>query len=356
MRPLTPPARIVLKRLSRKQKLRLLRRSRRVERRRTHRSRKRILHTNAIVDYSNIQAPEVFTLGDVEARIELLKFLSKLRNLVVQKGKATRINFSGTRKMIADGTLLFTAELRRILRLSMARVPISCIGPRNQKVAQVLSQIGVFALLRYRGKVRPSLPDVVNWRFATGNGVVGNKYDDVLGAYDGILAESLSQGLYVGLVEAMTNSHHHAYIARRGDGLGIENEPRDWWMFTQERDGNLSVVFCDLGVGIPETLPRTRPSLWQSLTDRLSGRRMSDGTIIYEAILDSRSRTGASYRGRGLRQLVDVIQKVPVGKLMIFSNGGLYTCIGGIEKHFDFKDSILGTLIIWNVPVRPLEA
>ena len=43
------------------------------------------------------------------------------------------------RRMVADGTLLFRAELERCLRLTGFRVPVRCLPPRKAKVAEVLT-------------------------------------------------------------------------------------------------------------------------------------------------------------------------------------------------------------------------
>ena len=309
--------------------------------------RKRIIQ-----NFHTISAPEIIGLSDVNQRSETLNFVNRIRELGALYGRSIRINFSDTRKMIADGTLLLTAELMRLKRITGGEIKIRCIEPRNQKVAQVLKQIGLFSFMRHRCPIKPTLPDVVNWRFATGNNVDGQQFDAILGAYDGVFSKALSEGLYVGLAEAMTNCHHHAYISIRKDGLNIENEVRDWWMFSQEKDGDLFVAFCDLGVGIPETLPITRPSRWAEMVKNVGRIEVTDGRAILEAIEDSRTRTGAKNRGHGLKQLTDVILATPGSRLAILSNSGMYVCMDGEEKVFDFSDSVLGTLIFWRVPLN----
>ena len=125
---------------------------------------------------------------------------------------AVLVDFSATGKMIADGTLLFYAELCRLKRL-MRGVKIKCVPPRNPKVAQVLKQVGIFDLVGYRRRIKTTDADVIHWRSANGHEVLGEKFDDVLGHYDGHITEALSQKLYLGFTEAMTNCHHHAYLS-----------------------------------------------------------------------------------------------------------------------------------------------
>lgn len=278
----------------------------------------------------------------------MLRFITKLREAVVLQRRSVRIDFTNTQKMYADGTLLFYAELSRLNRLK-GNAEIKCSPPQNEKVAQVLKQVGIFDLLGYRKTIETTHDDVIHWRSANGHEVNGEKFDQVLGHYDGQITEALSQKLYLGFTEAMTNCHHHAYIEARPDGLNVANEPRDWWMFSQERDGWLTVVFCDLGIGIPGTLPIKKPTLWQRI--QLFGSRL-DAHAIQEAIGESRTRTGLHHRGKGLKQLVDVVAHVAHGEISIFSNKGRFTLKCQKEIISQFKDNIYGTLIFWKVPIK----
>lgn len=301
------------------------------------------------VQYQIIQAPEIFSLYNPEQRKLLLRFIERLRRVVALDQKPTLIDFTPTRKMFADGTLLFVAELRRLIKLTRNSVKIRCTPPRNKKATQVLKQVQVLTLLKYRRHIDLTDRDVVNWRFAAGHEVVGERYDDILGHYDGTLTPCIQTGFYHGLTEAMTNCCHHAYIMEREDGLEIKNEESEWWMFSQERDGELSVVFCDLGVGIPNTLPLQRPSLWEKIK-ALGGK--SDAKIIHAAIEDSKTRTGLHHRGKGMKQLLEVIQKSQKGNLVVYSNRGCYAVHDESERVFDYTDSVLGTLISWKVPIE----
>lgn len=318
--------------------------------------RRRKLRTAAegLRNYIQIKAPDVFTVGQEEARRKFLRFNTRLRNVSIIDGRSVCIDFSGTRKMLADGTLLFFAELSRLRRLSSRpHVRIRCIPPRDAKVAQVLKQVGIFDLLGYRKKIEPSFPDVIHWRSASGREVNGEEYDSVLGNYEGRIADALGKKFFGGVTEAMTNCHHHAYIDVRPDGLNAGSEPKEWWMFSQEKDGSLTVVFCDLGIGIPGSLPAKKPGLWRRVKKTFGSNL--DAHAIQEAITDSKTRTGKHHRGKGLKQLIDVVSSASGGRVDIFSNKGCFTLKSGRETIFQFKDSILGTLIHWTVPIEDLS-
>lgn len=311
--------------------------------------RRRARTINAIrPNYHLIVAPHVFNLHETKYRNRLASFLRKLRHNVVTLQRPVQIDLLATKKMWAGATLLFKAELIRIYKITNGKAQICCRRPSNKKVQQVLRQTAIGKLLRFRVNEAAAYEDVIHWRHAEGTNAEGAKYDTILGKYDGTIAEPLAKGLYLGLTEAMTNCHHHAYIKPRSDGLDHQDETTDWWMFSQEKDGNLHVVFVDLGVGIPGSLPVKQPSLWKRLT--FQGVE-DDATVIEEAVKESRSRTGLPHRGKGLKQLVDIIEITPRASLHIYSNSGLYKYDqAGVEK-INYSESILGTLIAWRVPL-----
>lgn len=320
----------------------------RARRRNTHRQRK-AYSKRVRCERFTIRAPAWFTIDNADRRSKLLSFLSKLR-MSVKKHKHVVVDFTNTQRMVASGTLLFRAELCRLRNYYHENFRLRCIPPSKPKVAQVLKQVGVYRLMNYKSSVRASASDVVKWRHANGHQAVGAQFDTVLGDYDGVIPVSLVSGLYRGVTEAMVNCCNHAYISTREDGLSVAHERSDWWMFSQERDNRLTVVFCDLGIGIPRSLPRQKPKIWESILAKVQAPK--DSEIIGEAVKESMTRTGKSYRGRGLSQLVAAVKNVDGGYLAIYSNHGKYHVKGDVVTMHNYDDSILGTLIEWSIPVR----
>ena len=280
----------------------------------------------------------------------MLHRLGQLRKQAVS-GSALCLDFSRTEKLAADGTLLFFAELRRLIKHSETALKISCIPPTNNKVSQVFQQIGLFSLLGVVSGATPQDDDVVNWRFAHGHKVDGARYEDVLANFDGDIANELQQSLFTGITEAMTNVVNHAYDKPREDGAGIANS-REWWMFSQAKNGLLTVAFLDLGAGIPRTLPENRPTVWRRFLQ--VGKRLDSRAIDY-AVTDSISRTNESHRGKGLGQILRVVDSVKGGEMAILSNFGALIRKNGVTQRIDYRDSIMGTLIYWNIPLEPEE-
>lgn len=298
-------------------------------------------------------APEIFSL-DGKARTILLKSITALRRKIGELGEDVILDFTKTEKVFAEGMLLFYAELKRLLRHTRGKVEIGCIPPHNSKVAQILKQLGILDLLGVKVEITPVDHDVVNWRAASGNLVLGSKYDEILQKYDGEIAPCLQENLYTGITESMTNVLNHAYDLTREDGLEIVEETSNWWMFSHQVENFLTVVFCDLGAGIPRTLPLKRKKAWNRL--RRKGLR-SDSEIIKFAVKDSVSRTRKSHRGKGLRQIVHVVEGLEGGEVAVLSNSGVLVMkTGSNTRTVDYSDTIMGTLIFWKIPLHAKEA
>lgn len=297
-----------------------------------------------------IIAPEIFSLETEDTRTPLLYFLARLRLLFLAPDlRAIVIDFSHTRRFVASGTLLFYAELTRLLKFVANRIRVRCTEAQNPRASQVLQQIGIFGLCGHSAHGTPTYADVVHWRVAQGHLVDNSICAHAIEAYEGQLADPLLHGIFRGLGEAMTNAKHHAYTGLRDDQLEFAQPQDDWWMFSQARNGVLSVVFCDLGVGIPVTLPVKKPNIFARLL--ALGRASSDAACIEEAIDDSMTSTNLPGRGHGLGNIINVVAKSPSGVVMVMSNRGCYIINNGKKMAFDFRESILGTLIFWRIPL-----
>ncbi len=197
---------------------------------------------------------------------------------------------------------------------------------------------------------------MVHWRTAHGQKAEGEKSGNLLDEYAGQIAKDLMSALFVGVTEAMTNVHHHAYIKPSEHCKVADYCRKDaengggWWMFSQKKDGYLHVVICDLGVGIPGSLPERRPKLVERLLSLGQGDK--DSKYIEHAVEDSVSRTRKHHRGKGLGQIVNgLLEHSQDSNILIHSNRGYFRRDKDGVKTYDFKDSILGTVICWRTPL-----
>lgn len=301
-----------------------------------------------------LYAPSEFSITNDVCRIQLMGFLDSLRHIFVNNSDiALVIDFSKTEKFDSSGTILFYAELIKLIEYGKGRIRLRCTTPANERASQVLEQIGIYKLCSHPSHGSPTREDVVHWRVARGHLIDNSLCAPAIEAFEGQLATPLVDGILSGLGEAMANAVEHAYIGTRDDGLNF-GELKDWWMFSQSKDSHLTVVFCDLGVGIPVTLPIKRPVVFRILESL--GLSSSDSACIEEAIKESRSRTGNPGRGHGLGEIIDVIEKIPEGLAVVYSNKGSYLLKKGIVTKYDYKTSILGTIICWRLPLDGVVA
>jgi len=354
MKRLSTDDRLAWIRLSNKREKKHLKRIQPLNNRR--KPKKSLTHSSDI-----LKAPEVFELIKSRHHKKLLEFIGKLRDKVlIQKNKVI-VDFSSTKSMVVCGTLLFFSELHRIERELGSLNLVSCIPPKDETVSQVLKHLGILNMLNNNSPIIPKRVDVINWKTASGEITDATKVGQIL-EEQSKLPKDKSKKLYRGVSEAMTNVSQHAYMDLRNDGANIVGE-KGWWMFCREEDDHISVAFCDLGVGIPITLPKTiegnkEESLFKTILQTLFGSdkvKYSDGELIRAAIEIKRSRTQKRHRGKGLLDMIKAIDNTQGGRLTILSNKGCYLYnLNNTKPSEDiknYKDSIFGTLIIWSLPI-----
>ncbi|WP_156373055.1 hypothetical protein [Deinococcus sp. Leaf326] len=360
-----------VRRLSTSQKTFRIRRQGKLERsRRAYRLKRQMarrqIHVRKVegtyLDFHRIRAPKVFGLSVESERSNVLNFLKNLRDTVGIQKKHVLIDFSETETLIADAMLLAYAEITRLVARFSREVKIRCILPKKsfstrtkpfiekrEKVAQVLKQIGLLDLLGNQAKVEPTYEDVVHWKAVHGYKVQGDITEPILQVVDDVLGEMVSRKLYTGVSEAMTNTTHHAYLEDRHDGLNLKDKA-GWWMFLQVKDNMLSILMCDLGIGIPRSLPKTnRDWLHKLFSEKYPA---PDSLSIKYATEYGRTSTNLSNRGKGLKKMLSIVESLEASSLRIHSNKGVFTA--GKITHIvsrDYQDSIMGTLISWNIPI-----
>lgn len=303
---------------------------------------------------TKIKMPELISLGDLGLHDTLAATMAKLRMAFASGSREVRVDFSYTTGLHAEGMLLVYAELTRLTD-AFSEVNVSCVPSRVAKVDQALQHLGVYGMLGHKSPVDPELPDAVNWRVARGANVDGPKMGELIEEIGRLSSETASK-LFRSVTEAVTNVTHHSDLAERLDGLELE-PTKEWWMFCRPEKHSLYVAVCDLGIGIPRSLPRTHPEIWTDVLYRMFGdRRMTDGRMIKAALRMRRSRTEEEHRGMGFSDITRVLEEVDGSQLRVYSNRGSLqysnpSLIPAIHIH-NFKYSILGTILVWSFPFR----
>lgn len=308
-------------------------------------------------NFINIKAPKVFELRNKKHHKKLMSFILKIRAHVLTHNRKIRIDFSITESMVVCGTLRFFAELNLIKKEKGSLNLITCTYPKNNRVAQVLQHLGILKMLNRNCSITPDRDDVINWKTASGENTDATRVGEILETQSN-LPRKKSKNLYRGVSEAMTNVSQHAYL-----DIKETSKHKGWWMFCKEENDQIFVAFCDLGVGIPITLPQSleknnEKKLFAQVWNKFfpNRKKLTDGELIRAAIEVKRSRTKKSHRGKGLLDMIKVIEKTKCGNLAIFSNRGIYQYefdnLSALESTRNYKDSILGTLILWSLPLK----
>lgn len=303
-----------------------------------------------------LMAPKQILLMEADSRHELVGFIRNLRKTVVQ-GNRVQINFKNTEKVHSCGTLLLVAEIDRLVR-SQGPSTISCTYPKDEKVEKVFQQVGLLKLLdkEHRLEITEEDRDVFHWKYASGVDVSAIQADPIFKGIKAQIPKSYRK-VVVGVEEAMDNSVHHAYIEPRGDRLSGKSEEADarrWWLFAEVLDDWLHVIFCDLGVGIPRSLPKSWAEEAGDIVTLSLSRAKKDVKMIRRAFEVGRTRTELAHRGKGLKNIAIAAQELG-GVLTVHSNSGClrkdFRNDDTKERSIMFKRSIMGTVIQWSIPL-----
>ncbi len=303
------------------------------------------------VTFTRIKAPSIWSLHQLGPRRELDTFIRTYRAIMLKGSGGVIVDFSLTKTIYPAGGLLVHAELDRIGRLVTDRRRFKCKpAPAGTLADQVLKKVGMYDAVDHISAVSASDQSVVHWRNATGVKAQGEEAWSVVENFEGELSNALQDSLFKGISEALTNAVHHAYQANRRDGTNVQGDKR-WWMFSQQREGFLTVVFCDLGIGIPNSLPLKNNSALNAMLAKLPGNQRDLDAIRVATVL-GKTRTLESNRGLGLSEILDAARKAEQGGCIIYSNRGQYGFApDGRVIENQFSNSIYGTLIEWRVPL-----
>lgn len=326
-------------------------------RKRTKRNRKRRelkrRRAKARIQFAaiTVRAPRRVLLELDDDHFELTSFLATLRRRLGEGAARLLIDFSRTSSIIAGGGLLMYSELQR-LREIFPHVKFMCRESRTNRVNQILQHLNIYKELGHQSRAVARRPDVVSWRHARADDVDCTGAGKIIEAYESLTVPA-TKLLFKGASEAITNAVMHAYDSSRDDGLP-DPKRKNWWMFCREYEGVFYMSVCDLGVGIPNTLTaKNAEEVLSAILERISfGAVPSDAQMILGAMEYARTRTRKPQQGKGLMDLRKIIDKEGRGRLHVFSNKGcvMYDPRTGYSA-FNFDNSILGTLIVWSIPL-----
>lgn len=283
------------------------------------------------------------------------EFLEKLRMFVLEQKKKVSINFSETKMITASAMISFLAEVDTLISKCKSISnpnPISFTHPKIEKIESILKKVGFYALLNKPERPTRDYDDVDYWNYASGADSNTQQAAESIKEIEAKISQKAQRKLYKGFSEAMANCVEHAYYNLNDEHL----DGTKWWAFAGVKDNILTVVICDKGIGIPNSLPLTRADeLIQSLKNALQLRKLNDSAMIKIASQMGRTRTNQGNRGKGLKDIKSIIDVENKGNLSIYSNKGYYTYFRSknrLKDHMrEHKTSVCGTIVEWAIPV-----
>lgn len=327
-------------------RLRLIRLSRSAMRKRMH-SRRRANETFSSVLV--VRAPEVMDVTVDAYRVHTMHFLWRVEQLLTE-GASVRLCFKDTNKLHPCGTLVFVSHVEVWQARYPGRLRLRGL-PDDPIVAQLFKRIGMLERLGLQADIDTSHEMVRDWRYSSGHTMNPAAYKDLaLSARSQV--DDPNMALFPDcLNEAVTNTVDHAYEVQTGKLP--PREMQKWWMFSQVREGRLSVVIYDQGIGIPRSL-LTKPEY----KDRIRKFHQKDGRLIEAAVNSERTSTVLPYRGKGLPEMLQFTKQLRAGRLSILSarGGFFYDAVAQKHSRKRYDIALPGTLVVWGIPLSPVHS
>lgn len=306
-------------------------------------------------------------------------FIKRLRFLAQHNDKLL-ISFRDTHRITAGAGLRLVAEVDHLLKIHPS-LSINCtIPPRQAKkkyknaemiVESALQQIGFFKAIGQYERALPKYANVVYWNQLSGDMADGSLAASLLSFLPPQIDKRAKSHLYRGAIEAIANCVEHAYPT---DPVESGIPDKRWWMLAGVKENSLTIIVCDLGVGIPNTLPLKHPeSLLTHITRTFNILGETDADLIRKSTFIKRTRTLMTHRGKGGADIRSITEHYPEALLSIRSNRGSYVVVGADFKHkkrdkgrafiagtnerewaSNHSTSIYGTLIEWTISLEAI--
>jgi len=283
------------------------------------------------------------------------QLLHTLRQAVEYSKITVRLRLEDCKRIRPTALLLLLAEVHRAKVLRGGKA-LTGTYPKDPTLLKRMCDMGFFELLSIKSPIQSERTFPMEYiKFRSGTKL---ESESTMQLRESLLGNKIAMNIMArrqlqrGVIEAMLNALQHAYptTARK---LGEAHNR--WWLcgHYHRPSKRLSIMFCDLGVGIPKTLPRRYPlEMIRGALSLLPGVRPDDGAMIYAAMAIGRTRTRQDHRGKGLNDLRQFIDQAGAGEMLIYSKRGRYSYTsGGNESHATHDTALGGTLIRWTVPI-----
>ena len=308
----------------------------------TEKAKKRLQYKLHKKSYKTLEAPETFSIfGNPE---QTLSFFSDIETRV-EFGSPIYFEMKSVEKLSIDTIMYFLALLKRIKSSGVAYGFKGSV-PSNRNCRDLLESSG---FLKYvdSGRTKKDLSHAsevvqINTGQKANDSIAKNICDFTMSKLN-LKREDIKK-LYIMIIELMTNTKHHAYITD-----GNRRFPfTDWYVFVRHIIEKKAVrfIFLDTGRGIPFTVKRKG---FEPVTEFI-GLGPKHTEYITSALKGKlRSRTGESFRGKGLPKIYSYNTQQYINYLTIISNRGYFA----VKRKRDMEEELKGTLFYWELSKEP---
>ncbi len=288
-----------------------------------------------------LTAPENFSLlNNVEETLEFFDVVTKY----ITENKNIYLDIANVKNITTDSILYMLSNIE-YCRTLHRRANISGNAPSDAKCNEIFLSSGFYKFVYAKD---PGIIRSVNkniYSIESGHHTLVDKAEGVIYFTNKRLGRELASNstvTYPILIECMTNTHNHAY----NETFGLYNK---WWLMASY-DADLSrvhFVFLDNGLGIPKTIRKNfKERVIELFGNLVLKNAVDDVGLICSALRgEFRTRTGDSYRGKGLQKIYDSMRANSINDPTIISRRGYVNCssLSGTELNKTFH----GTLYSW---------
>ena len=302
-----------------------------------------------------ISLPEKFSLRENYA--ETIRCIREIASIIRDshgERKYYSIDSSKTKEFSPAALLLLTAELHVMTIEKIIHWRNLNNTGFDSSLLERLIQIEKFKRLlgiRNRGNIR-KIANKKQFLSLSSGKVSSRNLQKVSQEVSEILRDIYPQGseepifLNNGLTEAVMNVFHHAYEKK----IRKEGTSR-WWVVVARNKDSLEVICYDKGRSIPRTVPTSgyRETIYKTLRE-LKLNVKYDSSIIKAAMSIDRTATQKPNRGKGLAELMDIINHSDGSALIVYSRKGKVEYRRGDEiEAVELEGKIEGTLVVWRI-------
>ncbi|HHQ6537151.1 TPA: hypothetical protein ACSTJY_002515 [Serratia fonticola] len=331
-----------------------------IEKRRLRKKHYRNASSQNLRVFSRVRifAPKNLDLFNSENYNKFVKLITDIRD-EIGRGNRVIINFRNTESLKACAMVVLYAHIDSFQRMTEDKSIITVTPCSNSRANKMFARCGIWGLTgfqKYSHIDVVGLPVVSSVAGASKDPQVNQEARTTIKQvlnfikekiYGGNISAMEAQNLYAAVTESISNVGLHAYSSEKQykDFIGIAG--KRWWIFTRLIEEQMFILIYDMGEGIPLTL--VKKDIFSIIFQMFKPE--TDADKIHAAVQYGETRMKSDKHGKGLPDIKRFVLGNPLGELHIFSGMGRYSYYSSSkeEEKLDYKFSVGGTLIQWNI-------